>query len=708
MANIFEGEQSIYRSGTTDRLEILRRISSKYMADHPWQTFGMCPFVNCGFEQSEDGCYTFDFDREFPDAKMGSYCYMMSYAEFETDDTRAIHIDARYYSELYINGELIAKTEVEDEAIPKRKRIIYSFKKGKTAVFLKARKNSLGFKAIFGEGLLANKPIYFKAPFIENAGSLGWLYTKPFEEDIYKNPEDFPHIEEKQPDFWLPSYKGYDKDVFGQEKGYVYACSNLMNSFYTNNVTFGCDSNEPYSIYVDGEKVIEGTGRGDYAVKVSPGLHYVCAEIDYSGTKELKFEIKAFANGEEIAFQPFKFVRSDDIWLSMGVLKEKNEALTKAFDINLLGETADGYTYYRAGLTNKPMRPIREDLVYGAWTYPLGVVMYGLYETAKALGSDVISDYATKHIQASTNIHKYATWDRDSYGSATINATVVNLDMLDFCGSFGNAILVGSELTEDNKTMLDTAHYISDYIKNKQERLENGMFFRIRPGTIHDNTIWADDLYMSVPFLCRYYLLTGDRQYLDDAVNQILCFREYLYMPSEKLMSHVYNLTYKTNTKLAWGRANGWTLFSFSELLAALPEDHEKRSELLEFFRELCEGVLAHQDENGMWHQLVNDQSSYAETSCTAMFTCVFSRGVRNGWLTDKKFADSAILGWEGLCNNAIDSKGNVYGVCVASRYSFRAEYYKDELLWHTNDLHGIGIVMLAGVEVDKLINALN
>ena len=58
--------------------------------------------------------------------------------------------------------------------------------------------------------------------------------------------------------------------------------------------------------------------------------------------------------------------------------------------------------------------------------------------------------------------------------------------------------------------MIDVAHYISDYIKNKQQRLDNGMFFRVRPGTIHDNTIWADDLYMSVPFLCRYYKYTEE------------------------------------------------------------------------------------------------------------------------------------------------------------------------------------------------------
>jgi unsaturated rhamnogalacturonyl hydrolase len=44
-----------------------------------------------------------------------------------------------------------------------------------------------------------------------------------------------------------------------------------------------------------------------------------------------------------------------------------------------------------------------------------------------------------------------------------------------------------------------------------------------------------------------------------------------------------------------------------------------------------------------------------------------------------------------------------VHGVCSGSRYSFTAEYYKNDLLTVTNDNHGIGIILLAAVEVIKL-----
>ncbi len=50
---------------------------------------------------------------------------------------------------------------------------------------------------------------------------------------------------------------------------------------------------------------------------------------------------------------------------------------------------------------------------------------------------------------------------------------------------------------------------------------------------------------MSIPFLCRYAKMTGDAKYLDDAANQVLMFKKYLYMPEYKIMSHVYDFMWK-------------------------------------------------------------------------------------------------------------------------------------------------------------------
>ena len=62
----------------------------------------------------------------------------------------------------------------------------------------------------------------------------------------------------------------------------------------------------------------------------------------------------------------------------------------------------------------------------------------------------------------------------------------------------------------------------------------------------------------------------------------------------------------------------------------------------------------------------------------------------------------AAIRARNGLCEQAIDNEGSLYGVCRGSGFSFSRAYYRT-LMWNFNDTHGIGIVMLVGVEYLKL-----
>ena len=56
----------------------------------------------------------------------------------------------------------------------------------------------------------------------------------------------------------------------------------------------------------------------------------------------------------------------------------------------------------------------------------------------------------------------------------------------------------------------------------------------------------------------------------------------------------------------------------------------------------------------------------------------------------------------EALKKYCIDEDGNIYGVCRGSGYSFREDYYRDDLWCITNDTHGTGIVLIAMIEVEK------
>ena len=84
------------------------------------------------------------------------------------------------------------------------------------------------------------------------------------------------------------------------------------------------------------------------------------------------------------------------------------------------------------------------------------------------------------------------------------------------------------------------------------------------------------------------------------------------------------------------------------------------------------------------------------------MMICAFARGYRHGWYdapTAQRALAAARKAWQGLTELAIDREGNLYGVCQGSGFSFSRAYYR-ALSWRFNDTHGIGIVMLAGVEL--------
>ena len=49
--------------------------------------------------------------------------------------------------------------------------------------------------------------------------------------------------------------------------------------------------------------------------------------------------------------------------------------------------------------------------------------------------------------------------------------------------------------------------------------------------------------------------MTGDAKYLDDAANQVLMFKKYLYMPEYKIMSHVYDFHVEAATQVPWEEA---------------------------------------------------------------------------------------------------------------------------------------------------------
>ena len=710
MGYYFDDSQSINAYEGTDPQAIISSLAYRYMGQNLKHGLYYRAYTNNGIVRTSDYRYLVDFNKIFPDSK-DKEC-VWAFTKFYSAGKSSFGWDINCFGPMvvYVNGEVAYKSDIFKERYSETStRVFMDVEEGWNDIRIQFKKTKAGFGGQFGTWI-GKWDMYTLMPTKERDGQEGFVFTELVPDDYV--PEFEIGMSEKNFDKKLYPVINWSDDemkkgqltrMFGTPNGQYAVGYTKVFADDINNTThkFTLDTKGETVVYIDKKEVFKTKGGKETFEATLPLGTYdiyvkcICGGNDWGYTLEcdtVEFENAARVKG------------TDDVWMYIGTFVNDFEfPFDTASDmLHIVGEPA---TYWRLDAPDTFVRPYNENTLFGRWNYPLGVTMYGLLHTAIAIGSEDIKNYIKDHVQLCIDTLEYALWDKEQYGGATsIHNLLTSIDSLDDCGSFASMMLEVNKYLglRDVKKVAD---YVGDYIYNHQSRLEDGTFFRKEMmHHFHNMTMWADDLYMSVPFLVRYSQFTGDQKYLDDAANQFFGFKKRLFMPEEKIMSHVYDFKYDSKTNVPWGRGNGWVVFSMTELLEVLPEDHPKRNDLIEFLNTLCEGYLALQDDEGMWHQVLNDHESYPETSCTSMFIYAFSRGIRFGWLKNpEKYVKAIYKAWKGISKTSVDSNGNVYGVCRGSEFSFIADYYKYELGWNLNDTHGTGIVMLAGIEVIRL-----
>jgi rhamnogalacturonyl hydrolase YesR len=345
------------------------------------------------------------------------------------------------------------------------------------------------------------------------------------------------------------------------------------------------------------------------------------------------------------------------------------------------------------GLASSP--DIKADSKYNKWAYVNGVLTIGMMQAADALNDKKYSDYS---------LHNFAfIFDNLGYFEALYHAktpkveygSVFNITNLDACGAMSAGLFDVNTLAKrkDYEAYLERS---AAYILTKQLRLADGTLARPQP---RPGTLWADDMFMSIPFLARMGKLTGDNRYFDDAIKQVENFNKYLYDPTTGLFFHNYYSDDQTNGVGHWGRSNGWIAMAQVELLNNLPANHPKRTELIKLLLRQIVGFARYQDQTGLWHQLLDKPDSYLETSVTAMYTYAVARAVNQGWINEKYIA-IANEGWKGLITK-ITADGQLQDVCIGTNMDTDIKFYYTRPT-ELNDTHGLGALLLAGTEMLK------
>ncbi len=334
-------------------------------------------------------------------------------------------------------------------------------------------------------------------------------------------------------------------------------------------------------------------------------------------------------------------------------------------------------------------------------SYEWGVTYSAMLAAAEATGDATYQDYVTTRFRFLSEVtpafrqvlNRYGTVDPQMRQALTPHA-------LDDAGAVC-AAMIKAQLKDKSLDLKPLIDNYFDFIMYKEYRLSDGTFARIRP---QKNTLWLDDMFMGIPpvaYMGRYASDNQDKFYAE-AVKQVLQFADRMWLPEKKLYRHGWVEGMQDHPAFHWGRANGWALLTKCEVLDALPANHPGREKILELFREHVRGLAACQGGDGFWHQLLDRNDSYLETSATAIYVYCMAHAINKGWIDAMAYGPVVQLGWHAV-STAINAQGQVEGVCVGTGMAFDPAFYYYRPV-NVYAAHGYGPVIWAGAEMINLL----
>ena len=332
-------------------------------------------------------------------------------------------------------------------------------------------------------------------------------------------------------------------------------------------------------------------------------------------------------------------------------------------------------------------------------SYEWGVTYSGMLQTGEATGDTRYTNYAKSRMNFIADaVPAFKTLYQQNQRANNPLRSVIDPHALDDAGSIC-AAMIKTLRAGGSQSLRPLIDNFINYISAKEFRLKDGTLARNRP---QKNTLWLDDLYMSVPALVQMGKLTGDKKYYDDAVKQVLQFSQRMFNKEKGLYMHGWVEEMTVHPQFHWARANGWAIMTLLEVLDVLPPTHPGRNALIQQLQAHAKGLAAYQSGEGFWHQLLDRPDSYLETSATAIYTYALARAINKGWIDKMAYAPMTFLAWNAVTTK-VNDKGQVEGTCVGTGMAFDPSFYYYRPV-NVYAAHGYGPVLLAGSEIINLL----
>ncbi len=213
--------------------------------------------------------------------------------------------------------------------------------------------------------------------------------------------------------------------------------------------------------------------------------------------------------------------------------------------------------------------------------------------------------------------------------------------------AIGETLVFACEKTND-PYLIHAKEKLLQWALQDAPRTENGIVYHVD----YAPEIWVDSFYMLPPFLAR-------AGHMDASLQQINGYWNALFLSEEKLLAHQRNMeTGAFLRKAAWGVGNGWAMAGIARVIDLLPDAYAKeKQDLITKVITLLDAVLPFQMENGMFHDVLNDPSTFPEVNFSQMLAYTVFRGIKSGWLSPPYLPIAE------RCRNAAISQVDDYGL---------------------------------------------
>jgi len=323
------------------------------------------------------------------------------------------------------------------------------------------------------------------------------------------------------------------------------------------------------------------------------------------------------------------------------------------------------------------------------WGYAKSLYLYGQY----LVYLRTKDRRYLEHLKAWVDLHV------DEAG--TINRPINALDYM----LPGNLLLILYKETGEERYRKAAEHIRRTF--DEYPRTKDGGFWHADTKS-REWQLWADGVFMSMPFLARYGVMFGDSTYTsDEATKQMLIYASHLSDPQTGLLFHAYDESGQQpwadpttrHSRFFWCRAIGWYAMTLIELLELLPRNHPNRPKLVALVRQLAATFERFQDrKTGLWYQVVDkaeEPGNWLETSSSSMYVYMLWMGVQRGYL-DKHYKAVALKGYRGVLTKlsaGADGLTNLVDICEGTNVGDLAYYFARKR--NANDFHGLGAFLI-------------